>query len=158
MTKEVEGQTLPEMVVDSTAGPLQIPGDLKGGWTVLYTYPKDDTPGCTKEACSFRDNKAEFERIGARVFGISLDDIASHQAFIDKYDLNFPLLADPGAVLANALGSFGDQEYKGQVYKGLSRDTFIIDAQGVVRKVWRKADPTTTMSEAREEIKRLQAS
>ena len=157
MSDGLEGKPLPAATLQSSGGgSLSLPADLQGKWTVIYTYPKDDTPGCTKEACSFRDNKAEFEAIGAQIFGLSGDDMDSHKAFIGKYQLSFPLLSDPQAVLTGPLGAYGDQEWNGKVYKGLSRDTFLVDPQGVVRKVWRKVNPLSTISEAYEEIKRLQ--
>ncbi len=153
----IEGRTLPSLTLRATDGSeVRIPDAFRGAWTVIYTYPKDDTPGCTKEACSFRDNKAEFEKIGVRIYGVSLDDVASHQAFAEKFHLNFPLLADTDHQLSDALGSYGEQEFRGMKYKGLSRDTFLIDPEGRIRRVWRKVDPVTTMGEVYEEAVRQQ--
>lgn len=156
--KEWVGQTLPKMALKSSEGrTLQIPEDLKGKWTILYFYPKDDTPGCTKQACTYRDSISEFEKVNAQIYGVSLDDLDSHDAFIQKFHLNFPLLADTEHALSEALGSYGDQEWQGKTYKGLSRDTFILDPEGKVRKVYRKVSPETTVMETFEEIQKLQA-
>ncbi len=155
MSDDVTGKPLPSVALESTEGrTVQLPDDLKGKWTVLYTYPKDDTPGCTKEACSFRDNKEQFDKAGVRLYGVSLDDLDSHRAFVEKYGINFPLLADTEHRLTEALGSYGDQEWQGQVFKGVSRDTFLVDPDGVVRAAWRKVNPINTMHEAWEELQR----
>lgn len=151
--EQLENTLLPKTDLESTEGKtVQIPDDLKGNWTILYFYPKDDTPGCTKQACSYRDNISDFTKTGAKVYGISLDSIESHNSFIQKYELNFPLLSDPDHKLSEALGVYGDQEWKGKVFKGLSRDTFLINPEGKVVKVWRKVDPTVTVKETLDEL------
>lgn len=111
---------------------------LRGKPVVLYFYPKDDTPGCTKEACAFRDRRSEIEERGAIVLGVSPDTVASHGKFRDKYDLNFPLLADPGHTVADSYGAWREKNMYGKVSMGIQRSTFLIDAKGVVRKVWKK--------------------
>jgi peroxiredoxin Q/BCP len=111
---------------------------LRGKPVVLYFYPKDDTPGCTKEACSFRDRKGEIERRGAVVLGVSPDTVASHGKFRDKYHLNFPLLADPGHQVAETWGAWREKNLYGKKSMGIQRSTFLIDAAGKVRKVWKK--------------------
>jgi peroxiredoxin Q/BCP len=111
---------------------------LRGKPVVLYFYPKDDTPGCTKEACSFRDRKGEIERRGAVVLGVSPDTVASHGKFRDKYGLNFPLLADPGHQVAETWGAWREKNLYGKKSMGVQRSTFLIDAAGKVRKVWKK--------------------
>ncbi len=105
---------------------------------VLYFYPKDDTPGCTKEACAFRDRKAEIEARGAAVLGVSPDGVASHARFRDKFELNFPLLADPDHAVAEAYGAWREKSLYGRKSMGIQRSTFLIDADGVVRRVWPK--------------------
>ena len=156
MTDSLEGQKLPELTLaHSQGGELAIPGDLEGKWTILYFYPKDDTPGCTKQACSYRDSMGDFEAAGIGVYGVSMDDLVSHDSFVNKFSLNFPLLADTEKKLSEALGVYGDQEWAGKVFKGLSRDTFIIGPDGTIRKVWRKVDPLTTMSETFEAVQSL---
>jgi peroxiredoxin Q/BCP len=142
------GRSLPHLKLASTEGrTVELPQDLLGRWTLLYFYPKDDTPGCTQQACSYRDNIASFRKLGVQVLGVSLDDLSSHDGFIQKFSLNFPLLADTQHELSAALGVYGEQEWKGQKFQGLSRDTFLIDPQGKIRDVWRKVSPATTMQE-----------
>ncbi len=111
---------------------------LRGKPVVLYFYPKDDTPGCTKEACAFRDRRGEIAERGAIVLGVSPDDVASHGKFRDKYDLNFPLLADVGHGLAESYGAWREKNMYGKKSMGVQRSTFLIDGAGVVRKVWKK--------------------
>lgn len=130
------------------------PACLNGHWTLLYFYPKDDTPGCTKQACAYRDNYAKFKDKGVSLFGVSLDDLQSHDSFIKKFSLNFPLLADTERKLSEALGVYGKQEWKGQTYMGLSRDSFLISPKGQIVKVWRKVNPETTVTETWEELAR----
>jgi len=111
---------------------------LRGKTVVLYFYPKDDTPGCTKEACSFRDRKSEIEGRGAVVLGVSPDTVASHGKFRDKHSLNFPLLADPDHQVAEAYGAWREKNLYGKKALGVQRSTFLIDDAGKVRKVWKK--------------------
>ena len=156
MSEQWLGQTLPEVTLKSSnGGNIFLPKDIKGSWTVLYFYPQDDTPGCTKQACTYRDIISEFKEIGAQVFGISSDDLDSHNAFIKKFSLNFPLLSDTEHALSGPLGVYGDQEWKGEIYKGLSRDTFLIDPQGVIRAVWRKVSPEKSVEDSLNEIKKM---
>ena len=112
--------------------------ELKGSPVVLYFYPKDDTPGCTREACAFRDQKAALKKLGAKVFGISPDDVASHQKFRDKYDLNFPLLADPDHKMAENYGAWREINRYGKKSMGICRSTYLIDATGKVAKLWKR--------------------
>ena len=109
-----------------------------GGWLVLYFYPKDDTPGCTKEACNFRDISSSLKKLGATVIGVSADDVDSHGQFATKYSLNFPLLADAGARLAKAFGAYGTKNFYGKVSEGVMRQTFLIDPNGQIFKTWKK--------------------
>ncbi|AXR70019.1 peroxiredoxin [Leptospira mayottensis] len=156
MSDSMLGTNLPTISLESTEGKsIKLPEDIVGSWTLLYFYPKDDTPGCTKQACSYRDNIEEFKKIGAKVYGVSLDHLDSHKNFIQKYSLNFPLLSDPDHKLSEALGVYGDQEWKGKVFKGLSRDSFLISPNGKIQKVWRKVDPTTTVEETLQEISKV---
>ena len=112
--------------------------DFKGKPVVLYFYPKDDTPGCTKEACAFRDRKKELEKLGAVVLGVSADDVASHGKFRDKFKLNFPLLADVDHKTAEDYGAWREKNMYGKKSMGIQRSTFLIDGQGKVAKVWKK--------------------
>jgi peroxiredoxin Q/BCP len=111
--------------------------DLKGSPVVLYFYPKDDTPGCTREACAFRDQKAALKKLGALVFGISPDDVASHEKFRDKYKLNFPLLADPDHAMAEKYGAWREKNMYGKKSMGIQRSTYLIDAAGKIARVWK---------------------
>ena len=112
--------------------------DLQGTWTVLYAYPKDSTPGCTTEACDFRDNFARLGSLGAQVLGISRDSLKSHQNFIAKQALPFRLLSDPDTALLKSLGAFGTKLMYGKEVQGIIRSTFLIDPKGVLRHVWPK--------------------
>ena len=112
--------------------------DLKGKPVVLYFYPADDTPGCTKEACAFRDRKDEIKKLGAQIFGVSPDDVASHVKFRDKFELNFPLLADADHKVAEKYGAWREKNMYGKKSLGIQRSTFLIDADGNVAKVWKR--------------------
>jgi peroxiredoxin Q/BCP len=111
--------------------------DLKGSPVVLYFYPADDTPGCTREACAFRDRSAELKKLGVKVLGVSPDDVASHAKFRDKYELNFPLLADPDHKVAEKFGAWREKNMYGKKSMGIVRSTFLIDAAGVIQRVWK---------------------
>src|SRR3982750_3728607 len=110
-------------------------GDLNGSAVVLYFYPADDTPGCTREAFAFRDRSAELKKLGAKVFGVSPDDVASHVKFRDKYQLNFPLLADPDHAVAEKYGAWREKNMYGKKRMGIARSTFLIDGEGKIAKV-----------------------
>jgi peroxiredoxin Q/BCP len=115
--------------------------DLRGKTVVLYFYPKDDTPGCTKEACSFRDANHLMQQRGVVVLGISADSVASHQKFADKYGLPFPLLSDSETSVSQLYGVYGEKSMYGKTFMGIERSTFLIDKDGIVRKVWPKVRP-----------------
>lgn len=114
--------------------------DLEGTTTILYFYPKDDTPGCTKEACSFRDVQAEIQKAGAQVYGVSADGVESHRVFIDKYGLNFPLLADEDTAVSQAYGVWRERTVRGRTFMGIARTTFAIDESGKIARVWTDID------------------
>jgi len=131
------GQKAPAFTLTADDGAKVRLADLQGAPVVLYFYPKDDTPGCTREACAFRDQLAALKKLGAKVFGISPDDVASHEKFRDKYDLNFPLLADPGHKVAEKYGAWREKNMYGKKTLGIQRSTYIIDAGGKVAKLWK---------------------
>jgi len=133
-----EGAKAPPFALIADDGSNVKLADLKGSPVVLYFYPKDDTPGCTKEACAFRDRKAEIVKLGAKIFGVSPDDVDSHAKFRDKFELNFPLLVDVDHKLADTYGAWREKNMYGKKSMGIQRSTFLIDAQGVLRKVWKK--------------------
>lgn len=128
----------PAFSLKATDGSTVKLSELKGKNVVLYFYPKDDTPGCTKESCAFRDRHAEITKLGAVVLGVSPDDIASHNKFTDKFSLNFPLLADTDHKVAEKYGAWREKNMYGKVSMGIQRSTFLIDANGIVAKVWKK--------------------
>ena len=135
-----EGETAPDFTLPADDGRQVKLSDLHGKPVVLYFYPQDDTPGCTKEACAFRDRTRDLEARGAVVLGVSPDDVASHGQFRDKYSLNFPLLADAGHQVAERYGAWREKNMYGKTFMGIQRSTFVIDGDGKVRKVWKKVN------------------
>lgn len=133
-----EGDQVPTFSLPRDDGGTFSEGDLIGRRTILYFYPKDDTPGCTKQAHAFRDMIESFQAAGVAVVGVSIDGIASHQKFRAKHGLNFPLLADEEKTLAETFGVWVEKSMYGRKYMGMERASFLIDEQGVVRQVWRK--------------------
>jgi peroxiredoxin Q/BCP len=129
--------------------------DLRGHTVVLYFYPKDDTPGCTAEACSFRDANREMQKRGVVVLGVSADSIESHQKFADKYGLKYPLLADTDKAVSQLYGVWKEKNYAGKTYMGINRETFIIDKNGIVRKAWPKVKAAEHAQEVLETIESL---
>lgn len=115
---------------------------LRGKTVVLFFYPKDDTPGCTVEACEFRDIMGDFDRKGVVVFGISADSLESHQAFSEKFHLNFPLLVDQDHRVSESYGVWGWKEWNGKRFEGISRTTFIIDPNGKIKTIYENVNPT----------------
>lgn len=136
-----EGNAAPDFTATNTNGETVRLKDLRGKKVVLYFYPKDDTPGCTKEACSFRDSFAQFRKQGIEVIGVSTDSEASHKKFTAKYELPFTLLADTDHSIADAYGVYGEKKFMGRTYMGVKRMTFLIDEKGKVRKVFEKVKP-----------------
>ncbi len=146
----------PFSLLDDQGAPVTSQG-LAGSWTVLYAYPKDSTPGCTTEACDFRDNWARVQALGAKVYGISRDSVKSHQNFILKQELPFPLISDPEATLLKALGAFGKKVMYGKEMEGILRSTFLIDPEGVIRHVWPKVSVKGHVAEVLETLAKLRA-
>lgn len=133
-----EGAKMPTFSLANDEGVKVKSSQWSGAPLVIYFYPKDDTPGCTKEACAFRDSAKSFEKHGAKVIGISCDPPASHAKFRDKYELNFPLLADVDHEVAEKFGAWREKNMYGKKSMGVQRSTFLIDAKGKVAKVWKK--------------------
>lgn len=132
------GQTAPDFELPDQDGmPVRLSG-FRGRHVAVYFYPKDDTPGCTKEACSFRDNHAALTERGVVVLGISADDTASHRAFREKYELPFPLLADPAMEVIRAWGAYGEKNRYGKISEGILRYTFLIGPDGIVKRVFKR--------------------
>jgi peroxiredoxin Q/BCP len=136
-----EGQTAPEFELQSDGGETVKLSDFRGRPVVLYFYPKDDTPGCTAEACEFRDAYDVFRDRGAEVLGVSPDDVASHQRFKSKYELPFTLLADPDHRIAEAYGVWGERTTYGRTSMGITRSTFVIDRDGRIARAMRGIRP-----------------
>jgi peroxiredoxin Q/BCP len=136
-----EGTTAPAFKTTDENGETVSLKGLRGQKVVLYFYPKDDTPGCTKEACSFRDAFAKFKKEGIRVLGVSPDSEASHKKFVAKYKLPFTLLADTDRSIAEAYGVWGEKKFMGRTYMGVHRTTFLIDEKGKIRKIFEKVKP-----------------
>ncbi|MFN9739603.1 MAG: peroxiredoxin [Pseudomonadota bacterium] len=135
------GDAVPAFSLPASDGRTVSDVGLRGQRYVLYFYPKDDTPGCTKEACSFRDNLPAFGGMGVPVFGVSADSEAAHRKFVAKYGLNFPLLADPDRKLIEPIGAWVEKSMYGRSYMGIARCTFIVGADGRIERVWEKVSP-----------------
>ena len=152
-----EGRKAPAFTLESSEGGKVSLKDLKGKTVVLYFYPKDDTPGCTREACEFRDTQTPIKKAGAVVFGVSGDSLESHDKFKKKYKLNFPLLSDPGNKVAESFGAFGDKVLYGRKFKGIIRSTFVIDGDGVVRKVFPRVKVDGHAAKVLEAVQKIQS-
>jgi peroxiredoxin Q/BCP len=138
-----KGTEAPDFTLpDQDGNPVTL-SELRGQPIVLYFYPKADTPGCTTQACGIRDHRADYERTGARVIGVSPDTVAAQKKFAEKYDLDFTLLADEDHSVAERYGVWGDEKMYGKTYMGVRRSTFLIDPEGVVAHVIPKASPKT---------------
>jgi len=135
------GDRVPDFDLASDRGDRVSTASLRGKRYVLYFYPKDDTPGCTREACSFRDHLPSFEGAGVPVYGVSADDVGAHARFVAKHRLNFPLLADPDRQLIQAMGVWVEKSLYGRRYFGIARATFVVSAEGRIEKVWEKVSP-----------------
>jgi len=136
-----EGDAAPAFSAVTSGGGKVLLADFKGKSVILYFYPRDDTPGCTKEACAFRDDFAEFKKKGAVVLGVSADSVKSHDKFVEKYKLPFTLLADEDKQIAQAYGAWGQKSFMGRKYMGMHRVTFLIGPDGRIKKVWPKVKP-----------------
>jgi peroxiredoxin Q/BCP len=135
------GRKAPDFTLPADDGTKVKLSTLRGTPVVLYFYPRDDTPGCTVEACAFRDRKDRLADSGAHVLGVSPDTVESHQKFRDKFSLNFTLLADPDHKVAEKYGAWREKTRFGKTAMGIQRSTYLIDAEGVVRRVWKSVKP-----------------
>jgi peroxiredoxin Q/BCP len=141
MAKEIQlklkaGDAAPEFSANTNGGGKISLADFKGKNVILYFYPKDDTPGCTKEACAFRDHFAEFKQRGAVVLGVSTDPVKSHDKFVEKFKLPFTLLADEDKQIVEAYGVWGEKSFMGRKYPGTHRVTFLIGPDGRIKNIW----------------------
>jgi peroxiredoxin Q/BCP len=138
-----EGEVAPDFTLpDQDREPVTL-SELRGRPVVLYFYPKADTPGCTTQACGIRDHRAEYERAGARVLGVSPDPVTAVRKFADKHSLDFELLADEDHAVAELYGVWGEKKMYGKTYMGVQRATFVIDADGKIARVFPKVSPKT---------------
>ncbi|MDP7143123.1 MAG: thioredoxin-dependent thiol peroxidase [Alphaproteobacteria bacterium] len=138
MTKLEIGDKAPSFTLPQTADKDVSLSDYKGRYIVLYFYPKDNTPGCTKQACGFRDDLPQFDKLDATVIGISKDSLKKHHNFTDKHDLNFPILSDENGTVCEEYGVWVEKNMYGRKYMGIERTTFLIDPDGVIQDIWRK--------------------
>ncbi len=146
------GDRFPDFQLQDQSGDVVSLGDLAGKPAVIFFYPKDDTSGCTAEACEFRDALPTFP--GARVLGVSPDPVKSHRKFVDKYGLNFTLLADPDHALLEAAGVWVEKSMYGRTYMGVARTTFVLDEQGIVKHVFEKVKPQGHAAQVAEALSR----
>ena len=149
-----EGDQAPQFETENDRGERVSLADQRGKWVVLYWYPKDDTPGCTIEACEIRDNWGLISG-EAELFGISPDSVQSHQKFRDKFSLQFPLLADPEHAVSDAYGVWGPKQFMGRDYMGVDRTTFIVDPEGKIARVFPKVNPAGHALEIMQALKEL---
>ena len=132
------GDTAPDFTLPTDGGGEITLSALRGKPVIIYFYPKDDTPGCTKEACGFRDQMPDFSAANATIIGISKDTVAKHDKFKTKYELNFPLASDAEGTVTESYGAWVEKNMYGKKYMGIERSTFLIDGDGVLKGVWRK--------------------
>ena len=137
MTLEI-GQIAPDFILPTDDGTDLCLADRMGRNTVLYFYPKDNTPGCTKQACAFTESMAQFNTLSADIIGVSKDSVAKHKKFKEKYGLSFPLASDEYSDVCERYGVWIEKSMYGKKYMGIERTTFLIDAKGIIRKIWRK--------------------
>ncbi|CCF85084.1 peroxiredoxin [Nitrolancea hollandica] len=146
-----------DFTLPDSEGRLLSLSDYRGKWLVVYFYPKDDTPGCTKEACNFRDNRATLQEHGIAVVGISRDSVASHKAFAGKYNLNFPILSDESTETIRAYGAWGPRMRGGKETMGTLRNTYLVDPSGEIRKTYTQVDPSAHAEEILRDIQAMSA-
>ena len=150
-----EGKKAPDFNAATDGGGKLKLSELRGKPVVLYFYPKDDTPGCTTQACGFRDSAAAFKKLKAQVVGVSKDSVASHDKFKKKYDLNFPLVSDVDGKICEKYGTWIEKSMYGRKYMGIERATFLIDKEGVITKAWHKVKVAGHVEAVAEALKAL---
>jgi thioredoxin-dependent peroxiredoxin len=152
------GDLAPDFSLLDTDGNAISLANLRGQFVVLYFYPRDNTPGCTKEACDFRDSYAQFVDRNVVILGVSTDDAKSHQKFTSKYQLPFPLLCDVDGKMATTYDSYGLKKFMGKEYMGISRNTFVIDPDGKIAKIYRKVKPELHATEILADLESMMTS
>lgn len=156
MSLEV-GQAAPDFTLKDQDGRERTLSEYKGEWVLVYFYPRDNTPGCTKEACTLRDEYEDFRRLTITIFGISGDSVESHAKFAKKHDLPFPLLADTEKEVMKAYGSFGKKKFMGREYEGIFRNSYLIDPEGKLRKIYEKVKPAEHAKEVIKDVQTMSA-
>ena len=149
------GTNAPQFSLPDQVGKMHELKDYKGKWVLLYFYPKDDTPGCTKEACSIRDNFPAFKKIKITVLGVSADSVKKHAKFAEKYDLPFTLLSDEAKEVVKIYDVWGMKKFMGREYMGISRTSFLINPQGKIVKIYENVKPETHAEEVLTDLKQL---
>lgn len=147
----------PDFSLPDQNGTVHTLSQYKGKWVIIYFYPKDATPGCTKEACSFRDGRQVLEDAGAIVLGVSKDSVASHKKFAEAHNLNFTLLSDTSTETIQAFGAWGKKKFMGREYEGIKRNTYLINPSGAIEKVYENVNPITHIKEVLEDLVSLTA-
>lgn len=146
------GEKAPDFTLPDQDGKLHTLSEYRGRWTLLYFYPKDDTPGCTKEACTLRDTVPRFENLHAHVLGVSKDSVASHKRFAEKYNLLFPLLADERGTVVALYGVWREKKMMGKAYTGIVRMSFLINPEGEIAKIYEKVKPEIHAEEVLDDL------
>lgn len=154
---QMEASQAPDFALKDQSGKEHRLSDYQGKWVLVYFYPRDDTPGCTTEACGIRDQWAQFGKLKAQVFGVSADSVASHQKFAQKFKLPFPLLADEEKKMVKAYGVWGQKQFMGKSYLGINRTSFLIDPKGRIAKVYEKVKPDLHAEEVLKDLADLGA-
>lgn len=149
------GDKAPEIKLPDQDGKEHKLGQYKGQWVLVYFYPKDDTPGCTKEACTIRDDFDNFDKLKLRVLGVSADSVKSHKKFADKYQLPFALLSDEDKKTVNDYGVWAEKKFLGRKYMGILRSSFLIDPKGKIAKVYENVKPPVHASEVLRDLAEL---
>ena len=150
-----QGQQAPDFTLPDQTGKQHKLSSYQGQWVLLYFYPKDDTPGCTTEACTIRDNFPAFKKLKVQVFGISIDDVASHEKFVKKYDLPFTLLSDAEKNVVETYGVWGMKKFMGREYMGTNRMSFLINPKGKIAKIYSSVKPELHAEEVLKDIQDL---
>ena len=151
-------QKAPNFKLKDQKGKEQSLSDYRGQWVLVYFYPKDDTPGCTKEACVIRDNFPQFKKLKLKVFGISADSVKSHAKFADKYDLPFTLLSDEDKKVIRSYGVWAKKKFMGREYMGILRTSFLIDPNGKIAKIYENVKPAEHADEVLADLKEFNSS
>lgn len=157
-TMLIVGNNAPDFKLSDANGNQHSLADARGNWVLIYFYPKDNTPGCTKEACALRDQFPKFKKLGITVFGVSVDSAASHAKFTEKYELPFTLLADTEKEMVTAYGVWGKKKFLGREYMGTSRWSFLIDPEGKIAKIYDAVKPATHAEEVLADLNELMSS